>query len=791
MLPAMSSWSPGDLAPGVWVALLALALTFTLGRWYERPPRRVLALFALATALLFGAVLFGGRILLPLDNLRGQAPFRRLAPTDPHGNLLQGDLLYLVLPARMEVRRAVGGGAWPLWSPRTGAGTPLLADPQSQALQPLAAAVLPLPADAAAGALAALRTFAALVFAFLLLARLGAGAGPAAAGALAYGLGGFLQLWLGWPLANAAVWLPAVAWALLLADERGLRRDWALLAACGGSLLVAGQPAAVGYSLALAAGLAGLRIRARPPGRRRALTARLAAAFALAALLAAPALLPFAQALPDSLRWSRLSSGGSPARGAGGELSPVSLAPKPARASAPPATRLVQAVAPKALGDTRYLDYWGRANSNEDTAGFVGTATLLAALLALPGWLAGPRPVAHELAALGLAALCLALLALPGGALGVVPAAGLSGRLALPLDLALATAAAATLERFRRGGLRRWLVWAALPAAAAALVLAHVAIYRGFADPADPATLDVLRRGWLLWHLRFLAVTTVALVFLGRSPDRGQGGVWGRGRRGAAWVVALAIGAELLLAARPINPPMPRRLDLPRTPSITFLETRLGTGPAAPRMLASGYAFLPNLPAVYGLSDARVFNPMAPAPYLGLLAPAVEGWAGEIPVLGPGDHPFYDELGVAWLLAAPEDGCPAGTERAYRGPDAVVCRRPGVHRLVRLPGGPPLVDVEVSAGGDRWRARSLAPAAGLLATGIYAAPGWRVLADGRPVRRERLHGALLGAWLPPGSGRIDLVYRPAGFLAGCLLAALGLAWGLAWIVRPPGPPRPG
>lgn len=784
MLRAMSSWSPADLAPGAWAAVLAAALAFGLGRWYERPPRRVLALFALATALLFGEVLFGGRILLPLDNLRGQAPFRRLTPTEPHGNLLQGDLLYLVLPARMEVRRAMADSAWPLWSPRMGGGTPLLADPQAQALQPLAVAVLPLPADEAAGALAALRTFAALVFAYLLLARLGAGAGPAAGGALAYGLGGFLQLWLGWPLANAAVWLPAVGWALVLADERRRRRDWALVAASVWALLLAGQPAAVGYSLAVAGGLAALRIRRREPGRRRAFAARTAAALALAALLAAPALLPFAQALPDSLRWSRLASDGSP--GAGGGLSAVSLEAGTAAGAAAPASRLVQAVAPKALGDTRYLDYWGRANSNEDAAGFVGTATLLAALLAAAGWLSGRRPLAHEAAALGLAALCLALLALPGGAFGVAPAGGLSGRLALPLDLALAAAAAASLERFRRGGLPRWLVRAALPAAVALLSLAHVAIYRAFADPADPATLRVLRWGWLQWHLRFLLLAG-ATLFLGQSWRRG------RGRRWSVWVVALAIGAELLLLARPINPPMPRRLDLPREPSIAFLEARLGSGPAGPRMVATGPAFLPNLPAAYGLADARVFNPMAPAPYLGLLAPAIERWAGEIPVLGPGDPSLYDELGVGWLLAAPEDGCPAATETAYRGPDAVVCRRPGEPRLVRLAGGPPLADVLASAGGDRWRARLPAPGGGLLATGIYAAPGWRVLADGRPARPERLHGALLGARLPPGSERVDLVYRPAGFLAGCALAALGLAWGLAWWVRPPavrGGPEP-
>ncbi len=41
-------------------------------------------------------------------------------------------------------------------------------------------------------------------------------------------------------------------------------------------------------------------------------------------------------------------------------------------------------VAPNTFGNSRYAHYWGPGNSNEDASGFVGTAALLAALLALP-----------------------------------------------------------------------------------------------------------------------------------------------------------------------------------------------------------------------------------------------------------------------------------------------------------------------------------------------------------------------------------------------------------------------
>lgn len=767
MPPSNLAGLASALAPGLLVAVAAGVLYLALGRWYDRLPRRVLAVFGLALALFYGEVLFGGRVLLPLDGLRGEAPFQGLPATEPHGNVLQGDLLYLVHPLGLEVRRALGAGEWPLWSPRLGGGVPLLANPQAQALQPLAAAGWLLAPQAAPAAVAALRTLVALIFTFLLLRRLGAGRGPALAGSLAFGLGGYLQLWLGWPLANTAALLPAVLYAVVLADERGARRDRVLLVGSLVSLLIAGHPETVAYALVLAAGLGVMRILGRRDGPGGALGGRLLAASALALLLAAPVLLPFAQALPDSLRWNR-RGGGGPAAAEG----------------VPPATRLVQAAAPNALGNSRFAHYWGLRNSNEDAGGFVGTAALLAALLALPGWLSGRRPLRHEGGALAVAGACLLLLALPGDLAGRAPETGFPGRLALPLTLALAVLAAATLERFRRGGLPAWLVRAALPAAVALLAVLHVGTLPAFAHPAEPGTLDLLRRGWLHWHLRFLAAAGVLLLASTLTRWR-------------SWVgpaVALLVGAELLLAHRPVNPPMPAELYYPETPAVAFLEDSLPDGSDSPRVAAVGRVFLPNLAAVYGVSDVRVFDPMVPAAYLELLEPGIE-WTGEIPLLPAGsvDRPVLDRLGLAWVMTAPGEPCPEGTEPGYEGPDANVCRRPGALPLLRLEGSSEgtygaLQDLRAAPGGGHWSARLPEPATGgRLATGLHAAPGWRLLADGRPLPLEER--ALLAAALPPGTRRLDLLYRPGSFLAGCLAAALGLAFGAAWLARPPALPN--
>ena len=114
--------SPVDLVPGVWAGVLALLLLRALRRWYDPVPGAVTAVFGLALLILFGPVLFGGKLLLPLDNLRGQVPFQKLAPTDPHGNILQGDLIELVGPSIAEGRAQWNIGRWPLWNARAGAG---------------------------------------------------------------------------------------------------------------------------------------------------------------------------------------------------------------------------------------------------------------------------------------------------------------------------------------------------------------------------------------------------------------------------------------------------------------------------------------------------------------------------------------------------------------------------------------------------------------------------------------------------------------------------------------------
>src|SRR5690349_11859146 len=256
------------ILPGLWVIFLAALSAGALRRWFDPIPRRCWFVWGLAMAPLFGAALFGGRVLLPLGYLTRVPPFSGLVEGPPPGNLLQSDLVLQITPWMVRVREAYLAGEWPLWNHLAGAGEPLLANPQSQAFQPLVWLALPFPVAAGVGVVAALRMLLPLVFSFLLFRRQGLSETVSLGASLVFGLSGFLQLFLGWPLAGSATFLPVLLYALVMTDQRGARRDRLLLALAVAALLLVGHPETGLHVLALA-GVWGISLlRARPAGQR-------------------------------------------------------------------------------------------------------------------------------------------------------------------------------------------------------------------------------------------------------------------------------------------------------------------------------------------------------------------------------------------------------------------------------------------------------------------------------------------------------------------------------------------
>jgi hypothetical protein len=844
------------LLPGLYFLLLGAVLAAILARWYDSLPRWAAILFLALPLALFWRTLLAGRILLPLEVLRLHVPFREL-PADPDGSiLLQRDLVHQMAPWILEVKRALLAGRWPLWNRRAGAGMPLMADPQSQPFQPLVLLGYPFSVCRAAAVSAALRVHLALVFTFLLLRRQGLGSQPALAGGLAFALGNFLLLWLGWPIANAAALLPVALYAAALCDQRGAGRDFALLAGAAAALLLAGHPETMLYALAMVglflASQAFTRRRTVPPSPslrgivppcpplRSAFVLRVGLALAIGAGIAAPPLLLAHAYLPTTARAQQLrwQLARRPLAMLWDDLGrPDVLAGWRRRSE----SRLLLTAAPRALGD-QVAGYRGDTNYFEDAGGFAGTATLLAALLAVPAAAAAPlaaggRPgrLPQERLMLLVLVGSLLLLAQPPGLDNLVarlPIAGATaahdnGRLQLLVAFCLAYLAACQLERWRRGAPRPGPVVVTVAALGLAGVLAWG--YLGHIPPGLGWRQDSYHLRWMWVQGAVMAVSAAMLAWkAARRPAMAAGGTAGSGpgrliaactpRHWLSLLFCALVGGELLAANGEANRPGTERLAFPVTPPVAFLMRHLGNG----RMVGMGKSFPANFPAFYGLDDVRIDNPSAPDAYQRVTRGLGPPLALE-PLFGRPGHPLYDFLGVRYVVTRPGAALPLPL--VFKDAAGWVFERPrplprlflperiqvdqgqwaqgwledngdfarralvslpaevGRHWRARLPGESSVAVAGVAA--ERIRGHASLVERRLLASSVYQDGGWHVLAGRVPVAGTLVNGAFAGAWLPPGVWDVDLIYRPPLFLAGCLLAALAVALGCAcWVPVP-------
>jgi membrane protein YfhO len=800
--------------PGLYLAVLAAALAYALRRWWDPVPARIWAVFGLLVLILFGPALFLGKVLLPADILPGVVPVERVG-SDPRGNVLQRDLVTQITPWQAQVRRAVRAGEWPLWNDLSGAGMPLLADPQSQGLQPLVLVALPLPLPQAVGVTAGLWVLLALVFFFLLLRRQGLSEGSALFGSVSFGLGGFLLLWLNWPIGNSPALFPLVLYALVMTDERGARRDFLLLVLAIAALLGGGHPETILYivMVGLLFGASRLVSAGKRTGRARwSLAGRWILMGTVACGLAAPVLVPAARFLPQTHRSNMVELRNERLEGRSA-LEDLRKERARKRILAGAKERFVSLFAPNAFGNSRWGEYWGDANSNEDASGFVGGAALLAALLAFAP---AARRFPQERLFLGLAAVSfLVVVRLPSMAqvLAAVPvlnqSISLHRRLLLVLAFSLAYLAACTVERWRAGegaeGAMRWM------AAVCAVVLLGLVAWGYRLSPQFTELLG-LRRFWMGAQLAAVSVAAVVLLLpAGR-------------RRRAVWALSVLAALELLVFHRPANPSLPRSAFYPVTPVLGFLQENLPENTGY-RVAGLGDRLLPNSATVYGLADIRVSNPFKPFTYVLAVGPVTASIRSTEHLLMKAEHPLYQLLAVRYVLGPPKMRSGPGWRAVFRDPTARVFERKQVlprlflpdsteagtrewrrwieenpdfaarSLVFAVPGRPAVWTAERPGesameilGMERARAtaRVLLAEERLLASSIYQDGGWKLLLDGRPHSTTLSNGPFLAAWLPAGEHRVELVYRAPGFLLGLVLAAVALVALVGWVA-----PRPG
>ncbi|HEY0159540.1 MAG TPA: YfhO family protein [Thermoanaerobaculia bacterium] len=277
--------------------VVTVALVAAWSRLQRLSVAAAIALIALPL-LPTGRAILTGRTLAPVDISFVADPLHQYARDygveTPH-NIHLSDLHCQIIPWQKAVRYALANGEWPLWNPFVLAGDILAAAAQPAVYDPWQWVAMLLPLHDAFTFSVALTFFLSGLFAFALARDLGVRDTAALVAATGFLLCGMMAFFAGWPLGRSWAYLPLV----LFATRRVVHHEkWGLLTAALALTIVAGHPESVLHVVTCGAAY-GLFELARVRRIRPLLLATGAGLLAL--LLTAVYLLPFAEAVPQTL----------------------------------------------------------------------------------------------------------------------------------------------------------------------------------------------------------------------------------------------------------------------------------------------------------------------------------------------------------------------------------------------------------------------------------------------------------------------------------------------------------
>ncbi|HJQ39421.1 MAG TPA: YfhO family protein [Thermoanaerobaculia bacterium] len=680
---------------------LYVGALYALVTWRVLPRRVALLFYALTLAFLFRPMTGPYNNVAP-DVLKLMPPWQ-VAGFDKYAvsNFELQDVMFELAPWAEQARMQWRAGRVPLWNDLAGCGMPLLANMQSAALSPLRLLALPLPLAYALTAEAAMKILIALTFTFLYCRRR-YDLVPSLIGAISFGFGTFVLSWLHYPIGATGAFLPAVLYAIdLLAEKRG----FLLAAAMGPLLLSQGHPESVAHIAFIATAYA---LVTAPHTWKR-----LIAAAITSALLSAPILLPFLEAMPHTMRYQELEKESHADATAFSDFKSLALL-----------------VHPRIYGEHPDSNFWGPAVT-EAVSGFCG-------ILGIAGFfgLLLRRPSRHEafyLIATVVLFLWLADVPIISAPMRALFSMALNARLRLPFSFFLAVQAAALVHH------KKTMIPGVLGASA---VIAFVFLRTNFPSPADRQ-----------FALLTLCPTLVVLVLSVLSRPK---------------AILIAVYLELFLTSIAWNPVQRGTNLYPRTP---LLEALLKLQTNQPyRIAAIGPPLFPNTNAIFNLADVRVHDPMANGRYLHLLR-TTRDWDPKAyyEKWNDPDSALLDSLNVRWLLTEPRVEL-ARYRLVYDGADGRVYENP--RALPRFYGGTTTI---TAWRGDAYDLRVDAPHPTQIASSIAFWPGWRILYNGRALRPQRVNGAFLGFTIPAGSGVVRVRYVPFSFWGGALISLLTIA----------------
>jgi hypothetical protein len=734
-----------------------------------------------------------GRVLLPADGLYLLDPVfaaERPAAVRPPINMdLVADLVGQIYPWRAYASRSLHHGSVPLWNPYSACGMPFLANDQSSVLSPanfLLSALLP--PEQAQTLFALLTLLAACLFTYGLSRALGSAPVGGVLAGLTFGFGGFIFIWLGYPLAATAAWFPALLWATHTLMGRPTLPKAALVALIIGAQFLAGHLSTSVHMLGFWVIFVGYEAVARRHGARRRALALAGLALLLGSGLAAPQLLPTGEYFGLSTirgkgrsRWAADSTGQSLRKGLLGDAWFLrNLA----------ATEVGLLFAPELRGNPAFNDYRPTAGYGNyaERASYIGALALIALVA---GALRLPVPGYRRFFTIAAWAFLAILLHLPVLNLTIyLPVLRFAApqRLRFAFTLCASVVLALTVtgwlsasgrdkRRLRGALLAGGALVAALGAAGALLAWFHLA-----------SGLSRLGVG--------SAFVRSAKVFVPPTATVAAVGMLLRGRRSLVAGLVLVTVADLFTFAARWQPTARPEHVLPPVAMARRLGHARITGPPA--------VLRPDLAVAYGIYDTRAYDPMAVGRYVTLVEALHGATPGSRPwlVLGPQERlPALERLtSAAYTWRRGDDGVPALERISGSLPRAYIAARvrPSTSRqaLIALAAGLDPSETTLTEGPSRPPQHvSRGPATiiadrpnhvmvrgtgpGLLVlTDVYY-PGWRATVNGRAAGILPANYAFRGVEVSEGQSDVGFTYEPASYRIGLFLGLTSLAITLA------------
>lgn len=742
-----------------------------------RTMRSPVVLIILLPVLMFGRALRPGRVFSAADNLFLFYPWHALDPGLVPQNSLLGDRTFQFEPWLIYASREIRSERFPLWNPHAFAGAPLLGNAQSAFLFPFTALAYVLPAHTALGVEAILKIMTAGLSMYWMLRVLALQPLAATAGAVAFMFDGFFIVWLGWPQTNVGIWLPLLVGQTERLRQTGAWRHAGWLALVTGVQFLGGHPE-TSFHILFATGCYAL-YRLRGPAAKHFLV-QFGTAGVLGALLAAVQLLPLFAYLSQSSDLFYRKQG-------------IYISAQPLRAA-------IVVLIPNYFGNPASRNFWGPGNYNE-ISGSVGLLPWILAPCALfGGWTRKGTKLFLGLALFaGAAAYSVrpmprVLSMLPGFSMAA------NGRLLLVLAFSMAALCGIGME-----------ILITPPPKTQSRIIFGVKVFSLLMLAVSVAYLiedheEILKEGltifiafqWGAFFLLLIAGTLVTIYALRRGACN---------RTLGSCLLAVEL-LSLLPFAPSYNPVINTKQFYPLTPALEQLRRD--------HSLFRVLLPIPNVGAVYGLSDIQGYDALTPR-HVEQLADTTDS----VGVYGNGGLRFTDDLdsqitdlvNLKYLLLPPGAPSPGPKFRlVYDGPDGRVYQNTKVFpRAFLVPhartclsdataldlirgGNINLQDEVVIAGcphiASGWPLHAtpvvehygpervvvhadVQSPAFLVLTDTYDA-GWRVWVDGREASLLRADYAFRAVALGPGSHTVKFRYRPPMFRLGLVLSIIAL-----------------